>query len=390
MSSVVQPGTVLLTSAALREHCEALMRALGVSAHDAQQTVDVFLQAELMGEQSHGLRLFLQVLSRLKAGGDRAATEIEVVMDRGAVALRDARRSLGQVTAARAMERAIEKARSHGIGYVAVRNGNSFTSAKHYPLMAAGVGMIGCAFTNTSRKLMPPPGGVTPVLGNNPVAYGARWSLRHLRTRHGLHGRCGRAHCASQGTGRGDSVWVGARSARQRHERSRQGSRVARFASIRRIQGFRLGYGARDRHQRAGGGHLFAGGSKGFAPYDQPMNTSFSLLAIDITAFQPRCLRGNDGADDRHHQDITAARSGGPDPLPRRALPRRTAPASSRGIPLPRSTSTPSTHGARSWGLVPCARPEAISPISEVPGAQYLIRVNGMLYSPSAPREAAC
>ena len=90
MSSVVQPGTVLLTSAALREHCEALMRALGVSAHDAQQTVDVFLQAELMGEQSHGLRLFLQVLSRLKAGGDRAATEIEVVMDRGAVALWDA------------------------------------------------------------------------------------------------------------------------------------------------------------------------------------------------------------------------------------------------------------------------------------------------------------
>ena len=46
----------------------------------------------------------------------------------------------------------------------------------------------------------------------------------------------------------------------------------------------------------------------------------------------------------------------------------------SRAYPYRDRLSTPSTHGARSWGLVPCARPEAISPISEVPGAQYLIR----------------
>jgi LDH2 family malate/lactate/ureidoglycolate dehydrogenase len=34
-------------------------------------------------------------------------------------------------------------------------------------------------------------------------------------------------------------------------------------------------------------GPLFAGDAKGFAPYDRPMNTSFSMLALDITAFQP-------------------------------------------------------------------------------------------------------
>ena len=253
MSSVVQPGTVLLTSAALREHCEALMRALGVSAHDAQQTVDVFLQAELMGEQSHGLRLFLQVLSRLKAGGDRAATEIEVVMDRGAVAL-------GTLGAPRpsysssAMERAIEKARSHGIGYVAVRNGNSFTSAKHYPLMAAGVGMIGCAFTNTSRKLMPPPGGSRPCWAitlwrmARPLVATApsysTWPARPLRS----------SALREPGNEAIPSGWAPICS-NDTSDPAKASSRSA-LLPIRRIQGFRLGYGARDRHQRAGGGHF--------------------------------------------------------------------------------------------------------------------------------------
>jgi LDH2 family malate/lactate/ureidoglycolate dehydrogenase len=35
------------------------------------------------------------------------------------------------------------------------------------------------------------------------------------------------------------------------------------------------------------GGALFAGDAKGFAPYDAPMNTSFSMLAFDIASFRP-------------------------------------------------------------------------------------------------------
>jgi LDH2 family malate/lactate/ureidoglycolate dehydrogenase len=36
------------------------------------------------------------------------------------------------------------------------------------------------------------------------------------------------------------------------------------------------------------GGELMAGNATGFRPYDQPMHTSFSLMAIDIAAFRPR------------------------------------------------------------------------------------------------------
>jgi LDH2 family malate/lactate/ureidoglycolate dehydrogenase len=289
MSGVADPRKVVLQwPAALQCHCEALMRALGVSAADAQQTVDVFLQAELMGEQSHGLRLFLQVLSRLRAGGDRTATEIEVVMDRGAVALWDARRSLGQVTAARAMLRAIEKAHDHGIGYVAVRNGNSFTSAKYYPLIAAKAGMIGFAFTNTSRKLMPPPGGITPVLGNNPVAYGAPAG------RYGsfvLDMACTAAAVERivRAKEQGETIPAGWALDIDGNETNDPAKALESLALL-PFGGYKA-FGLAMVHEMVtsviAGGALFAGDSKGFAPYDEPMNTSFSLLAIDIAAFQP-------------------------------------------------------------------------------------------------------
>ena len=120
MASTDTEVRILIQSDALRRNCEDMLVALGVSAEDATTTVDVFIQAELMGEESHGTRLFLQILGRLKAGGDRAQTKIDVVMDHGAVATWDANRSLGQVVAARAMGRAIEKAKEFGIGFVGV------------------------------------------------------------------------------------------------------------------------------------------------------------------------------------------------------------------------------------------------------------------------------
>jgi LDH2 family malate/lactate/ureidoglycolate dehydrogenase len=35
------------------------------------------------------------------------------------------------------------------------------------------------------------------------------------------------------------------------------------------------------------GGALMAGASTGFFPLDEPMNTSFTLMAVDISSFQP-------------------------------------------------------------------------------------------------------
>jgi len=283
-----QHDPLRVSEADLRRQCVALLEAHGVAPGDADTTVDVFLQAELMGEESHGLRLFLLVLERLKAGGDRAATKIDVEMDRGAVALWNANRSLGQVTAARAMALAMNKARDHGIGFVSVHDANSLTSAKYYPLRAAAEGMIGFAFTNTSRKLMPPPGGTTPVLGNNPVAmaapagrYGA-FALDMACTAAAVE-RIARAR------EKGEPIPSGWALDRDGNETNDPAQALESLALL--PFGGHKAFGLAMVHEIVtsvlSGGPLQAGESTGFVPFDRPMNTSFSLMAIDISAFMP-------------------------------------------------------------------------------------------------------
>ena len=158
---------------ALRRFAVAMLCALGVQADDAALVTDVFVQSDLRGEESHGSRLLLQVMYRIVAGRDRPGAEVVVLSERGATALLDANRNLGQVVAARAMRLAMEKARQFGVGLVGVRNGNSYTSAKYYPMLAAKEGMIGITYANSGVKRVTTHGGLRPLTGTNPVAIAA-------------------------------------------------------------------------------------------------------------------------------------------------------------------------------------------------------------------------
>ena len=70
------------------------------------------------------------------------------------------------------MRMAIEKARQYGMGSVAVRDSTHFGIAGYYPLMAIKEGMIGFTVTN-ARPSTSPTFGVQPLLGTNPIAFGA-------------------------------------------------------------------------------------------------------------------------------------------------------------------------------------------------------------------------
>ena len=131
----------------------------------------MFLQSDLRGEESHGARLLLNVFARIEAGGDDPTSPVEVVRDRKAVALWDARRGIGQVVATRAMNEAIAKAKQFGVGVVGVKNANSYTSAKYYPLLAAQAGMIGMTYANSGVQLVVAEGGRTPIVGTNPARH---------------------------------------------------------------------------------------------------------------------------------------------------------------------------------------------------------------------------
>jgi L-2-hydroxycarboxylate dehydrogenase (NAD+) len=163
---------VTVTAEQLRGACVPLFEGLGTPRGEAEAVVDVHVDSDLRGEESHGVRMLDVHLKRIKAGGNLAQSRVTVLKDRKAVALLDAHHSLGQVVAVQAMEMAIAKAREYGIGMVGVRNANSYTSAKYYPLMAVNADMIGKTYTN-SVPMMPPHGGTQARVGNNPLSIAA-------------------------------------------------------------------------------------------------------------------------------------------------------------------------------------------------------------------------
>ena len=92
---------VTVTAERLRAACIPLFEGLGTPRDEAEVVVDVHVDSDLRGEESHGVRMLDIHLKRIKAGGNLAQARVTVVKDRHAVALLDAHHSLGQVVAAR-------------------------------------------------------------------------------------------------------------------------------------------------------------------------------------------------------------------------------------------------------------------------------------------------
>jgi LDH2 family malate/lactate/ureidoglycolate dehydrogenase len=85
-------------------------------------------------------------------------------------AVTDGRSALGQVTTKMAMDVAIAKARTCGVGFVTIRNSCHFGAAGYYAWLAAREGMLGMAMANDVPSVAAP-GSKGPILGSNPIAY---------------------------------------------------------------------------------------------------------------------------------------------------------------------------------------------------------------------------
>ena len=154
----------------LRAFTEAVYENAGLPREDAHLIADTLVQADLWGHQSHGVLRLDWYRARVKAGMMQAVTSSELVVDSGAIAVIDGHDGVGQVLTMRAMRAAIERAKQHGVGVVAVRNSNHFGTAMYYTRVAAEAGCIGFLSTNASPS-MAPWGGRRKVVGNNP------WSI---------------------------------------------------------------------------------------------------------------------------------------------------------------------------------------------------------------------
>ena len=158
----------LVDAAALSTFGAAILESAGLTAQDAAVVSSSLVEANLRGVDGHGVLRLIQYVDSIRQGGINLRPNVRLVHRRGATALVDADGGYGFAPSYLAMDTAVEIAAEFGVGAVGVCNSHHFGIAVLYALRAAESGAIGIATTNTTA-VMPAPGGLQPVVGNNPL-----------------------------------------------------------------------------------------------------------------------------------------------------------------------------------------------------------------------------
>jgi LDH2 family malate/lactate/ureidoglycolate dehydrogenase len=153
----------------LQEFTKGIFVAAGVPSEDAALEAEVLVWANLRGVDSHGVLRIPWYVDLLAKGDMNARPNIRVERETAATALIDGDRALGPVVTTVAMRRAIDKARTAGIGWAVIRNTTHQGAMAYYALMAAEAGMAGIAIV-CSPPNMAPFGARVAGLHNSPIS----------------------------------------------------------------------------------------------------------------------------------------------------------------------------------------------------------------------------
>ncbi|SAI74397.1 malate dehydrogenase [Bordetella ansorpii] len=157
----------------VREQILLVLRAWGMPEDLADSAAGLMAETDLLGVDSHGISMLPSYENKLRAGTLRIDARPRVARDGTASALLDGGAGLGHPVSAQGMAMAIDKARAHGVGAVAVRNSHHFGAAGVYARLAVQRGLVGLVTSSATTLIMVPTHGAMPVLGTNPIAFGA-------------------------------------------------------------------------------------------------------------------------------------------------------------------------------------------------------------------------
>ncbi len=166
-----KPETLHIPFHELKATLERILIAHNFPPVPAATCAEVFAVNSLEGVYSHGVNRFSKFLEYTKAGYVRAGAEAVRKHGAGAIEQWDGQSGPGPVNAFVAADRAMELARQHGMGCVALANTNHWMRGGTYAWKAARAGFAYLAWSNTIAN-MPPWGAVDPKLGNNPLIIG--------------------------------------------------------------------------------------------------------------------------------------------------------------------------------------------------------------------------
>lgn len=156
----------------LRRFIEAAFDSQGLPPADAAQVAALMAEAELQGSDGHGVIRLPQYMKRLRAGGINKKPNIRIVQERAAMAVVDGDNGMGHLVVSRAVDIAIEKARSAGVAWVSTRYSNHAGPASLYVRRPLQHNMLGLYFAVGNANHLPPWGGREMLLSTNPIAAG--------------------------------------------------------------------------------------------------------------------------------------------------------------------------------------------------------------------------
>ncbi len=150
-----------------------ILRSWGFSEEQVESSSSVMVEADLNGIDSHGIAMLIYYEGLIKEGKLNPHAEIVVEDKSPAVAVIDGGGGLGHAVSLKAIDLAIQKAKSVGVGVVSVRHSDHFGAAGYYAARAAKAGMVSLITSNGFTRCVVPAGGAVPMFSTNPVAFGA-------------------------------------------------------------------------------------------------------------------------------------------------------------------------------------------------------------------------
>lgn len=151
----------------LRSRVERILRALGLEQRSAL-AAQLIAETDRDGVRTHGIARLPRFAEMVRLNRIDPRAEPERVAGFGALERWTGNRGPGNLAAHAAMTRAMELAREHGLGAVALANTTHWLRGGSYGWQAAEVGFAAMCWTNTLPNL-PPWGATTPAVGNNPL-----------------------------------------------------------------------------------------------------------------------------------------------------------------------------------------------------------------------------
>ncbi|MBD3280427.1 hypothetical protein GF389_02800, partial [Candidatus Dojkabacteria bacterium] len=151
----------------LRKVLEKVLLNEKVDSQKVRAIVEDYIEAELEGKLSHGLRAFPSLMKRV----DRAqGAKIGVLKETDSLLYLDADQEFGQVVGEYVRGKLVEKVNNNGFAIALVKNMQPFLRPGFQAKRLADEGLIGVV-TNSTKNLVTPFGGFEPILGTNPLGF---------------------------------------------------------------------------------------------------------------------------------------------------------------------------------------------------------------------------